>query len=55
MTETPPPYFPQAINEGANEARYRKFKMIVAAVAALLILGLAGLIAAVVYLIKALI
>lgn len=51
-THTPPPYFPQGQLSPGDPARYRKFKLIVAAVIvgvlALLGIGIAG----VVYLIR---
>lgn len=42
-TETPPPYFPQSSLSPPNARRYRRFKLIVAAVALFLLLLLLGL------------
>ena len=43
-TYTPPPYFPQGSLAPTDKNRYRKFKLIVAAVIAVLLLVLVGLI-----------
>ena len=51
-TSTPPPYFPQGSLSPPDSARYRKFKLTVAAVLALLLLVLVGGIVGVVYFIK---
>ena len=42
-TYTPPPYFPQGSLAPPDKNRYRKFKLIMIAVCALLLLTLAGL------------
>lgn len=42
-TYTPPPYFPQGSLAPADKNRYRKFKLIVAAVIVLLLLVVAGI------------
>jgi hypothetical protein len=51
-TSTPPPYFPQSSLSPPDENRYRKFKLIVASVILLVVVGLAGVVAGLVYLIK---
>jgi hypothetical protein len=51
-TYTPPPYFPQGSLAPANEGRYRKFKLVIMGVIALLVLLIAGGIAGLVYLLK---
>jgi hypothetical protein len=51
-TFTPPPYFPQQIS-APDEKRYRKFKIIVGAVIAALLLALVGAVVGIVYLVKA--
>lgn len=43
-TYTPPPYFPQGSLAPTDKNRYRKFKLIVAAVIVLLLLILGGVI-----------
>lgn len=43
-TYTPPPYFPQGSLAPTDKNRYRKFKLIVAAVVVVLFLILAGVI-----------
>jgi hypothetical protein len=42
-TYTPPPYFPQGSLAPPDRNRYRKFKLIVFAVAVLLVLALAAI------------
>jgi hypothetical protein len=42
-TYTPPPYFPQSSLAPPDKHRYLKFKLIVAGVALLVILALAGI------------
>jgi len=51
-TYTPPPYFPQGALSPPSENRYRKFKLIAAAVVILALALVAGAITAIVYLIK---
>jgi hypothetical protein len=53
-TYTPPPYFPQSSLAPADKNRYRKFKLVVAAVVLLLIVLLAGAGIGIWYLVKAL-
>jgi hypothetical protein len=53
-TYTPPPYFPQSSLAPADKNRYRKFKLVVAAVVLLLIALLAGAGIGIWYLVKAL-
>lgn len=50
----PPPYFPQNQLSPPDEGRYRKFKLIVAAIAFLLVLLLAGLGFGIYYLVSSL-
>jgi hypothetical protein len=52
LTETPPPYFPQGSLTPSDENRYRKFKLMVAAVVLFLLALIGGLIAGVFYFIK---
>ena len=52
-SEKPPPYFPQGALAPPDPNRYRKFKMIVASVVALLILLIAGAGIGIYYLIRA--
>jgi len=51
-TYTPPPYFPQSSLSPPDENRYRKFKLMIAAVIVLLLALLGGAITGIVYLIK---
>ncbi|HEV2913513.1 MAG TPA: hypothetical protein VGX92_09545 [Pyrinomonadaceae bacterium] len=51
-TETPPPYFPQGSLAGKDEGRYRRFKIAVFAILAVLLLLLIGLGAGAWYLLK---
>jgi hypothetical protein len=51
-TYTPPPYFPQGSLAPANESRYRKFKLMMWALALLLLLALGGAVVGIIYLIK---
>jgi len=53
-TYTPPPYFPQGSLAPPDKNRYRKFKLVIATVIALLVLLLAGAGVAAWYLVKAL-
>ena len=43
-TYTPPPYFPQGSLAPPDKNRYRKFKLIVAAVIVVLLLAVGGLV-----------
>lgn len=52
MLNRPPPYFPQNQLSPPDSKRYLKFKIIVASIVILLILGLVGGIAGIYYLIK---
>jgi hypothetical protein len=51
-TYTPPPYFPQSSLTPPDEKRYRKFKLIVAAVAVSVLAVLGSAITGIVYLVK---
>jgi hypothetical protein len=51
-TYTPPPYFPQGSLAPSDKNRYRKFKLVMAAAALLLVLLLAGAGFAVWYLVR---
>jgi len=51
-TSTPPPYFPQSSLSPPDEKRYRKFKLAVVGVAALLLFIIAGVAIGAVYLLK---
>ena len=51
-TYTPPPYFPQSSLSPPDENRYRKFKLMIAAVIVLLVAILGGAITGIVYLIR---
>jgi hypothetical protein len=51
-TYTPPPYFPQGALSPPDEKRYRKFKLMVGAAVAGIVILLAGLGIAAWYLIK---
>ena len=53
-TYTPPPYFPQGSLAPPDKKRYRKFKLVMTAVAVGLVLLLAGVGVGVWYLVKAL-
>jgi flagellar basal body-associated protein FliL len=53
-TYTPPPYFPQGSLAPPDKNRYRKFKLVIALVALLLVVLLGGAGIAVWYLVKAL-
>jgi len=56
MLNRPPPYFPQnQLGGEPDENRYRKFKLMIAAGVIVLLLILAGLGAAIYYLVRALI
>lgn len=52
-SQTPPPYFPQGFS-GADEKRYRRFKLIIAAIIFFVALILTGIGIGVYYLVKAL-
>ena len=51
-TYTPPPYFPQSSLSPPDEKRYRKFKLIVAAVVISVLAIVAGAVTGIVYLVK---
>jgi len=51
-TYTPPPYFPQSSLSPPDEKRYRKFKLAIVGIVALLLLIVGGVITVVVYLLK---
>ena len=51
-TYTPPPYFPQSSLSPPDKNRYRKFKLVVAGFAVLLLLIVGGVVAGVFYLVK---
>ncbi len=51
-TYTPPPYFPQSSLSPPDEHRYRKFKLIIAALIVLLLAILGGAITGIIFLIK---
>ena len=51
-TYTPPPYFPQSSLSPPDENRYRKFKLIVAALIVLLLAVIGGVATGIIYMIK---
>jgi len=51
-TYTPPPYFPQSSLSPPDENRYRKFKLVIFGVGALVLLIVAAAVIGVVYLLK---
>ena len=51
-TYTPPPYFPQSSLSPPDENRYRKFKLMVAAVVLIALAVVGGAITGIVYLVK---
>ena len=51
-TYTPPPYFPQSSLSPPDEKRYRKFKLVVAAVVVSIAATMGGAIVGIVYLVK---
>jgi hypothetical protein len=51
-TYTPPPYFPQSSLSPPDEKRYRKFKVAIVGIVALLLLIAAGVITGAVYLLR---
>jgi hypothetical protein len=51
-TNTPPPYFPQSSLSPPDEKRYRKFKLAVVGIAALLLFIIGGVVIGAVYLLK---
>ena len=51
-TYTPPPYFPQSSLSPPDDKRYRKFKLAVLGIAALLLLIVGGLVVGFIYLLK---
>ena len=52
-TYTPPPYFPQNSLSPPDKNRYKKFKLLIFAVATLLLLVLGGAVVGLVYLLRA--
>jgi hypothetical protein len=52
-THTPPPYFPQSALSPSDPNKYRKFKLIIAAVIAGIVLVLAGIGVGIYFLVKA--
>jgi hypothetical protein len=52
-THTPPPYFPQSSLSPSDPHKYRKFKLIVAAIIAGIVLVLAGIGVGIYFLVKA--
>ena len=51
-TYTPPPYFPQSSLSPPDEKRYRKFKLVIAAVVVSIAAAMGGAIIGIVYLVK---
>jgi hypothetical protein len=51
-TYTPPPYFPQSSLSPPDEKRYRKFKLMVAAVVISVVAAVGGAVIGIIYLIK---
>jgi hypothetical protein len=51
-TYTPPPYFPQSSLSPPDENRYRKFKLVIAAVVVSIVAVLGGTVMGIVYLVK---
>lgn len=51
-TSTPPPYFPQSSLSPPDEKRYRKFKLAVVGIVALLLCIIGGVVIGAVYLLK---
>ena len=51
-TYTPPPYFPQSSLSPPDEKRYRKFKLLIFAAGALVLLIAAGVVIGAAYLIR---
>jgi hypothetical protein len=51
-TYTPPPYFPQSSLSPPDEHRYRKFKLMIAAIVILLLAILGGAITGIIFLIR---
>jgi hypothetical protein len=52
-TDTPPPYFPQGSLSPPDPARYRRFKLIVAALIVAALFALGGLAAGALYVLRA--
>ncbi len=52
-TYTPPPYFPQGSLAPPDQSRYRKFKLIIIGIIALLLLALGGIGVGIFYLVRA--
>jgi hypothetical protein len=51
-TYTPPPYFPQSSLSPPDENRYRKFKLVIAAVVVSIVAVLGGAVMGIIYLLK---
>ena len=51
-TYTPPPYFPQSSLSPPDESRYRKFKLVIAAVIISVLAAVGGAVIGIVYLVK---
>lgn len=51
-TYTPPPYFPQSSLSPPDEKRYRKFKLVIAAVIVSVLAAVGGGVIGIVYLVK---
>jgi len=51
-TYTPPPYFPQSSLSPPDEKRYRKFKLVIAAVIVSVLAAVGGAVIGIVYLVK---
>ena len=51
-TYTPPPYFPQSSLSPPDEKRYRKFKLVVAAVIVSGLAAVGGVVIGIIYLLK---
>ena len=51
-TYTPPPYFPQSSLSPPDEKRYRKFKLVIAAVIVSALAAVGGAVIGIVYLVK---
>lgn len=53
-TYTPPPYFPQSSLSPPDDKRYRKFKLVVAAVIVSVLAAVGGAVIGIIYLVKGL-
>jgi len=51
-THTPPPYFPQGSLSPPDPNRYRKFKLVIAAIIVAVLVVLGGISVAILYLLK---